>query len=215
MNRLDDLTHEELKKVIELNPKFVDRCRDYCTDIYGPAYCWVDEYLHNAPDGVDYSISGCCDYLTFSGANFCDLLTWFKQLQHDYEFIYPQDEANAYISILERYSDILDNADLGYISVKAKDYDYMNGKCDEAAEYFRAAILERLSSEYTYFTDSPENCIEYCNEMEYNDNILISADYRVVDLEEIKAVFENNGIRWDVNSIKYLIEEVFDTVNQD
>lgn len=208
MRRFDELTREEQAKAIQ-GTKLQERITEICTGDFSPAYCNVDEYLHNFPNSGNayYSIDGAYGGRVELGNDYRAVADYLESLNHDFDFFYNVENSEAIIEKIRRYGEVLIDDDNGYIYVAAKDYTKMENYILEALVNFEKVILEVCNAEYEHFEDI-ENCIEYCEEMEYLENVYVTDDLKVIDLDEVKDVLNENNIYWDISTILDLLEKI-------
>jgi len=208
MRRFDELTREEQVTAIQ-GTKLQERITEYCTGLYSPAYCNVDEYLHNFPTtgNAYYEIDGAYYGRVELGNDYPAIADYLEELNQDFCLFYDIENAADLIAKIRRYGEVLEADDLGHICIKGKDYTKMENFVLNALYDFEKVILEACKGEYEYFEDI-ENCIEYCEEMEYFDNIYVTDDLKIIDLDEVKDVLQENNIYWDITTILDLLEKI-------
>ena len=207
MRTIDELTREELTEVIKNNEKFVRYCTDYCTDIWGPAYCNVDGILHGIPKTADYEISGYCDYVRFKAdtyASYTEIAEYLTNIKEDY-CIFEDTEAEN-ITKFNRYAAALYRYEEDEINLTEKDLNYMNFYCEAYMKKAGKLIAEYCGDEYRYFYDA-ENAIGYMTETEQLEEYRVTDDLKVINLEDVKKVFNAAGLYWDLETIANFMEE--------
>lgn len=169
MTKIKLTDYEYFDKVFRDSEKLRSMAYDYCIE---NASFWVDEYLHGFPARGDYSVGvwGYC-FISFDDCKWEDVAAYVEKLEKDFGFFYSE-EYEKQLANFKKYAPIIELADLGYIEPKEKDYNYMVSVASAAVEWFQTYILDRLLEEYKQF-DDPENCKQYCLEMEYFDNLYI------------------------------------------
>lgn len=213
MRRFDELTREEQVTAIQ-GTKLQERITEYCTGLYSPAYCNVDEYLHNFPNtgNAYYEIDGAYGGRVELGHDYPAIADYLEEVNQDFCLFYDIENAADLIAKIRRYGEVLEADDLGHICIKGKDYTKMENFVLGALVNFEKVILEVCKGEYEYFEDI-ENCIEYCEEMEYFDNIYVTDDLKIIDLEEIQDVLRDNNYALDISTIAHILEEVGERIN--
>jgi hypothetical protein len=103
--------------------------------------------------------------------------------------------------------EVIELADFDRITVKAKDYQFMDKYVDDLINHFTGEILQYCKSEVEYWEDD-DICIDYCIEMEYLTDILVKDDNTLVDVDTIQAVFKKQGLYWDIDTIIDFIDRV-------
>lgn len=227
MRRFDELTREEQVTAVKNCERLYERINDYCTGYFSPAYCTVDEYLHNFPTtgNAYYSIDGAYYGRVELGNDYPAIADYLEELEHDFcevdAFLYNCGHfrrnrnittADELLAKFRRYAEVLREDDNGYINCGHKNRDFMFEFCEEVINNFEDYLLELCNGEYEYFEDLG-NCIDYCEEMEYFDNIYVTDDLKIIDLEEIQDVLKDNHYHLDISTIANILEEIDERIN--
>lgn len=212
MRHITELDRDEQIKAIQGNHDLLDKINEVCTGYFSPAYCRVDEYLHNFPNNGDYEIDGAYGGYVNLGADYEAIADYLEEVNNDFDLFYDIDNARVRIAYIKRYAEILNDSDSGYITIQAKDYDYMENYIRTTVALFEKTLLELCNEEYRYFEDI-NNCIDYYEEMEYFENIYVTEANEIVDLDSIQIVLNENNIFWDIETIRNIIEKIGEGIN--
>ena len=224
MRRFDELTREEQVTAVKNCERLYERINDYCTGYYSPAYCRVEEILYDFPtDGGHYSIDGAYGGFVNLGYNYQAIAEYLEKIEHDFcevdaflcnNNFHDITTAAELLAKFRKYAELLHEDDYGYINCGDKNRDYMFNFCYDLKVEMETWLLELCNGEYEYFEDLG-NCIDYCEEMEYfdTDNIYVTDDLKIIDLEEIQDVLKDNHYHLDISTIANILEEIDERIN--
>lgn len=225
MRRFDELTREEQVTAVKNCERLYERLTDYCTGDFSVAYCRVfEELLYKFPDSGYYEINGAWGGRIDLGTNLVEIADYLEEVNGYGEVDamlyengfghYDIDDANELLAKFRKYAEVLREDDNGYIDCGHKNREYMTDFCFNIVGKFEKHLLGTCVAEYEYFEDIA-NCIEVCEEMEYfdTDNIYVTDDLKIIDLEEIQDVLKDNHYHLDISTIANILEEIDERIN--
>ena len=208
MKKLVDLTFEEVKQVINNNQEFkrkaADTAREWAIGEDGDEWFYINDLLYHFPGHYEIdTYSGRIDLGDYD--NYYKICEYLRDLDHDYGTLWDSaagtNEGNlALIDKLEKYGEVLENDDRGYIYMKPEDFNNVKDIVDNIIEHFNDLLLQQIMGILEYY-DNAENCIDYMIDRLFSDcNMTVELLDEEVDIQDL-VVTDDLQTMFDINAL--------------
>ena len=173
MRTLTELNYDEFKAVVENNRTLTELAFDNAIediDLY------VSDILDGIPKAAHYDIGYCGSWLDLNNCKYSEIVKWIEGIQRMYYFLPDNFPVDELLKKYARYAEMVEDADIGYIEPKEKDYNY----CEENAAKILDDITTALVREFRACYDiSSEDEIRMAYEMEIFDDYYLDESENV------------------------------------